>query len=81
MGKEFSEHWERFGAVEGKAVGSLPETGVTLTVIGCVRGRCPQVTMNRLDSSPWEVLDISAFGHLKGVGDKDLFLMNWWKGA
>ena len=28
MGTEFLEHWERFDAVEGKAVGSVLETGV-----------------------------------------------------
>ena len=56
MGKDFFEHWERFGAVKGQARGSVQETGVTLYVIGCVRGCHPQVILDRLDAKPWEVL-------------------------
>ena len=78
MGKEFSEHLERFGAVEGKAGGSVPETGVTLTVIDCVRGLRPKVILNRLDAKPWEVLEISALVDLKDAEDEYSFPMNFW---
>ena len=81
MRKYFFGHWERFGAVKGQAGGSVPEMGVTLIVIGCMRGHLPQVIMNRLDSNPWEVLEISALGDLKGVGDEYLFLVYRWEGA
>ena len=53
----------------------------TLTVIGRVRGRHPQLILNRLNVKPWEVLDILALGDLKGVGDKYVFLMDRWEGA
>ena len=78
MGKEFSENREKIGAVKGQAGGSVPGMGVTLTIIGRVRGRSPQVILNRLDAKPWEVLEISALADLKGTGDEYLFLMNWW---
>ena len=50
--RSFSEYRERFGTVEGKAGGSVPETGVALTVIGCVRRRNPQVILDRLNTKP-----------------------------
>ena len=71
MGNDFFVHRERFGSIEGQAGGIVPKMGVTLTVIGRVRGRRPQIILNRLDTKPWEVLDISALGNLKGVGDKN----------
>ena len=37
--------------------------------------------MNRLNAESWEILDISDLGDLKGVGDKDVFLMYRWQGA
>ena len=55
--------------------------GVTMTVIGCVRDRCPQVIMKRLDANNWEVLEISAFEDLKGVGHENSFLIYRWEGA
>ena len=57
------------------------ETGATLTVIGRVRGRHPQLILNRLNAKPWEVLDILALGYLKGVGDKYVLLVDRWEGA
>ena len=50
--------------------------GVTLTVIGHVRGRRSQKILNRLNANPWEVLDLSYLGDIKGVVDEDLFLMD-----
>ena len=35
---------------------------------------CPQVIINRLESKPWEVIEISALGYLKGIGDEILSL-------
>ena len=46
------EHRERFGSVEGKVGGSVLETKVTVTVTVCVRGRHPQVILNRLNVDP-----------------------------
>ena len=67
--------------MEGHTGGSVPEAGFTLTVIGRVRGRRSQVILNRLDSKPWEVLEIYVLGDLKGIGDEDLFLMYSREGA
>ena len=53
VGNEFSKHQESFGAVESQAGGSVLDTGVTLTVISHVRGRRPQVVLNRLDAKAW----------------------------
>ena len=75
------EHWERFGADKGQAGVSVPEAGIMLTVIGRVRSHYPQVILNRLDTKPWEVLEISVLGDLKGVGDKYSSLMYRWEGA
>ena len=52
-----------------------------LTNIGRLISRRPQVILNRLDIKPWEVLEISTFGYLKGVGYTDLFFMYRWEGA
>ena len=52
VGNEFYEHWNRLGAVEVQAGGSVPKKGVTLTVIGRVRGHRPQVILNILDAKP-----------------------------
>ena len=52
-----------------------------MTVIGCLRGLCPQIIFNRLGSKPWYNIETSAFIYLKGIGDKYLFLTNWWEGA
>ena len=41
-----------------------------LTVIGHVKGCHSKVILNRLDTNPWEVLEISTLGYLKGVGEK-----------
>ena len=49
-----------------------------MTIINYMRGRHPQVIMNRLNAKTWEVLEISALGYLKGVGDKYSFLMYMW---
>ena len=54
---------------------------MTLTVIGRMRGRCPLVIMNILNTKPQYVLDISALGDLKDVGDEDAFLMDRFEGA
>ena len=54
VGIEFYEHWKSLGAVEVQAGGSVPKKGVTLTVIGRVRGHRPQVILNILDAKPWE---------------------------
>ena len=81
MGKELFWHQERFGGVKGKAGGSVPEAGVTLTVIGFVGGRRSQVIMNILDKNPWELLDIYALRDIMGVGDEDLILKYRWEGA
>ena len=37
--------------------------------------------MNRLDAKPWEVLDISSLGDLKGVRYEDYLLMKFLEGA
>ena len=52
-----------------------------MTVIGQVSGLRPQVILNRLNAKPWEVLDISALGDRKGVGEKYVLLMYRWEGA
>ena len=78
MGKDFSEHQEIFSNIEGKAGGSVPETGVTLTIIGHMIGLRPLVILNRLDANPLEVIAIYALGYLKGIGDEDLFFMYMW---
>ena len=75
------EHQERFSAVKGKDGGSIPDTGITLTVIGRVRGHHPQVILNRLDAKTWEILDISSLGDILGEGDEDSLLMYRWEGA
>ena len=79
MGKEFSEHRERFGTIKGLAGGIVPEMGVKLTVIGHMRECCPQVILSRRYTKPREVLEIYALGYLKGAGDKYLFFIIWWE--
>ena len=46
-----------------------------------MRGLQTQVILNKLDAKPWEVLKISDLGDIKGAGDEDSFLMNWWEGT
>ena len=46
-----------------------------------MRGCRHQVILNRLDAKPWDVLEISALGDIKGIGGEYSFLMNWWEGA
>ena len=69
MGNDFFEHRERFGSIEGQAGGIVPKMGVTLTVIGRVRGRRPQIILNILDAKPWKILEISTLVDLKCVSD------------
>ena len=66
---------------KGQDGGSVPEAGVTLTVVGLVRGHHPQVILKGLDAKTWEVLDISSLGDILSVGDENSFLMYMWEGA
>ena len=50
-----------------------------LTVIGHVKGCHSKVILNRLDTNPWEVLEISTLGYLKGIRDKYEILMDRWE--
>ena len=81
MQKEFFEHQERFGAVKGQDGGSVPEKGVMMNVIGRMRGRRPKVIINRLETKPWEFLEIPKLGYLNGVGDEDLLFLSRWEGV
>ena len=52
-----------------------------MTAIGHVRGRQPQVVMNRLNTKPMYVLDILDFRDIKGKREKDALLMYTWEGT
>ena len=80
-GKGVFEYRERFGASEGQDGGSVPEMGSTLIVIGHLRCIRPQVILNRLNAKPQQVLDISALGDLKDIGDKYALLIYMWEGT